>query len=202
MFFGGSPVQGSPAPVESPIDVAVAVTSKKRKLNHAQGFVSDEVDCRNDEPTVAVGIVYNQGSSEVVWVEYSPVNTSQQLCGTVGAPILFPDNNPEMLNYQLNNGDTYDLNTSADYSNHNDVDAAFGYNNPPILDSNPHSLTTSPLDNNPHDLANFAFSNPHDLANFAFSNPHDLANFAFSNPHDLANFAFDSNAYALDNSTT
>lgn len=71
--------------------------------------ISNEADCRDDEPGVAVGNVPNQGSSQFGWVEYSQVNTSQQLCGTVGAPILFPvsDNNPETINaenYQLNNG--------------------------------------------------------------------------------------------------
>ncbi|KAL5346626.1 hypothetical protein ACLOAV_008333 [Pseudogymnoascus australis] len=94
--FDGSPIQSSPASVESPIDTCLNahdkegvadnsdctilrtsahthrlpleacsyVASKKRRLNHLQRVVNDEVDCRNDEPAIAVGSVSNQGSNQ------------------------------------------------------------------------------------------------------------------------------------------
>ncbi|ELR08380.1 hypothetical protein GMDG_03169 [Pseudogymnoascus destructans 20631-21] len=142
--------------------------------------MSSEVDCRDDEPGVAVGNDSNQGSNQFGCVEYGQLDASQQLCGTVDAPILFPNNNPNTLNAgndQLNNGDTYGLNTSA-------------------VDYNPHNLATFAFDyNNPHNLATFAFdfNNPQDLATSAFNynNPHNLATSAFDydNPQDLATFA-------------
>jgi hypothetical protein len=130
--------------------------------------MNNEVDRRNDEPTVSVGNVSNQGSNQFGCVKYGQVNASQQLCGIVDAPILFPisDNNPTTLNAgndQFNNSDTYALTTSAvDYNNSHDF------------------ATFAVVDYNSHDLATFAFehNNPHDLATFAFEH-----STAYSQPH-------------------